>query len=211
MGTLSLGRHGQDEDNDEGLLNGRRDRPLTQKGREQAQALASGILVKGLSFDVVYCSPLIRAFETAQIVCNIVGLPDPIPLDDLIEKDYGDMAGKPIVDIPMLCADSLLHTDILIGTTPLTYFLGAYGGETYPDVLERAARVLGDIQERHPDDNVLIICHGCIGKMLVAAFRKMDWMECLKSFHFGNSELLQLSADCPINEMHVLRQAQHNH
>jgi len=56
-----------------------------------------------------------------------------------------------------------------------------------------------------------MICHGCIGKMIVAEYRDMDWKECLQGFHFGNSELLRLSKDCDINAMHVVQIEQHNH
>jgi len=211
MTIIDLGRHGQDEDNKAKILNGRRDQPLTELGRKQGRELANGILAQGLTYDAVYCSPLSRAHETAKIVCDALGLPEPVALDDLIEKDYGDMAGKPIEEIPTLCSSCLLKTDLLIGGEPLTYFLDAFNGESYPDVLERAIRVLAYIEEQHPDGRVLLICHGCIGKMIVAAFRKMDWKECLKSFHFGNSELLRLSAECGINDMHVVKQEQHNH
>lgn len=43
MLTIYLARHGQDEDNANGILNGQRDNPLTKIGREQAAALARKI------------------------------------------------------------------------------------------------------------------------------------------------------------------------
>ena len=65
MLKIFLARHGQDEDNARGLLNGRRDEPLTDLGIIQANKLAQEIKDIGLKFDVIYSSPLQRAFETS--------------------------------------------------------------------------------------------------------------------------------------------------
>ena len=59
-------RHGQDEDNAEGLLNGHRDRALTEQGRAQAALIAKRI--KTLNPDVVIASPLQRARITGETI-----------------------------------------------------------------------------------------------------------------------------------------------
>ena len=64
MGNLFIVRHGQDEDNANLTLNGRRDKPLTELGRQQAKTVATKL--KNHQIDVIYSSPLKRAFETAQ-------------------------------------------------------------------------------------------------------------------------------------------------
>jgi len=74
---IFIARHGQNEDNVNGILNGHRDLPLTDLGREQAQQLGEGIAQQGLQFDAVYSSPLRRAFETAQIAAHVADLPEP--------------------------------------------------------------------------------------------------------------------------------------
>ena len=66
MTTIYIARHGQNEDNVHGILNGHRDLPLTDLGRQQARQLARHIKDRGLVFDAVYASPLGRAFETAS-------------------------------------------------------------------------------------------------------------------------------------------------
>jgi len=68
MLKIYLARHGQDTDNIAGILNGRRNESLTEKGIEQAHETADKIKKVGISFDVVYSSPLQRAFETAKII-----------------------------------------------------------------------------------------------------------------------------------------------
>ena len=54
MLNIYLARHGQDVDNANGILNGRRDMPLTEVGIAQAKALAENIKSLGISFDVIY-------------------------------------------------------------------------------------------------------------------------------------------------------------
>ena len=99
MTTIYIARHGQNEDNVRGILNGHRDLPLTDLGRQQARQLARHIKDRELVFDAVHASPLDRAFETAAIVATALGLAEPIVHDDLIERDFGIMTGKPAADI----------------------------------------------------------------------------------------------------------------
>lgn len=61
MTEIFIARHGQNEDNASGILNGHRDLPLTGLGRKQAKELGEGIKAAGLQFDAVYSSPLSRA------------------------------------------------------------------------------------------------------------------------------------------------------
>lgn len=81
-------RHGQTEQNRRKVLQGRSDAPLNETGIAQAQEAAGRL--RGVSFDAVYSSPLIRAIQTAKIV-----VPDlePIPDDRLIEMEYGPYEG----------------------------------------------------------------------------------------------------------------------
>ena len=206
-----LARHGQDYDNKLGLLNGRRDEALSDLGVEQAFALARGMQTTGIIFDAVYCSPLRRAHATAQIACDALDLPPPKVMQDLVEKDYGTMAGQKICDIKRLCGDAILETNFTIGTN-LTYFLDAMGGEDYPQTLLRAHRVWEKVDHLHaPEENVLLVGHGCMGKMLFAAYHGMDWKDCLQHFHFGNTDLLELSKERGIENPYVLQFEQYNH
>ncbi|EKD23770.1 MAG: hypothetical protein ACD_81C00185G0008 [uncultured bacterium] len=203
---IYLSRHGQNEDNAEGILNGHRDRPLTAIGIEQAQQLATHIEKLGLTFDAVYSSPLCRAYATAEIVTKKLGLLDPQKMPLLIERDFGVMTGKLVKDIALLCAPNIIKTNIV------TYFLTAENAETFPQLLERAKRALQEIKDAHADDeNILLVSHGDLGKMLYAAYYNLDWKDILTMFHFGNSELLLLSEDSKAADAHVFTIKQHNH
>lgn len=204
MLRIYIARHGQNEDNVNGILNGHRDLPLTDLGRGQALELAAGIKQSGLRFAAILSSPLSRAYETADIVGHELGLhvsTEP----DLIERDFGAMTGKLVGDIERLCAPDIIKTDTI------TYFLNPEGAETFPGLLVRAGRLLEKLRMTYADQSVLLVTHGDIGKMIYAAYYGLEWREFLPKFHFGNSELLALAPDSSPEEAHVVKIAQHNH
>lgn len=181
--SIYLARHGQDEDNAAGILNGHRDTPLTALGREQAADLARTIIEHKIVLEKIYSSPLQRAFATAQIVAETLKLAMPEKVDLLIERDFGIMSGKPNADIETVCGSDVLKTE------KITYFLSPEGAETFPVLLERGKKVLEYFKGQ---DNILLVTHGDIGKMIYASFYNLPWREVLSDFHFGNSELLLL-------------------
>lgn len=205
MTTIYLARHGQNIDNVQGILNGHRDLPLTELGREQARTTATHIKELGLSFDKVYCSPLSRAKETAEIICDALHLPTPVTHLGIIERDFGVMSGRSVADIQELCAPHIIETDTI------TYFLSPEGAETFPDLISRTATVLEELKEKHKNESILLATHGDFGKMMYAAFYNLDWESVLTGFHFGNCELLKLEKGTDPTHAHVFQQEQMNH
>ena len=206
MTKIYIVRHGQDQDNANGLLNGHRDTALTEIGLEQANQIATKIQEANLVFDKIYSSPLQRAYRTAEIIANRLQLPQPEKLDLLIERDYGIMSGQKITDIEKLCS-----SDIILKAQIITYFLEAEGAETFPQVQDRARQVLEFLNNDHNDQNLLLVTHGDLGKMLYAEYYNLYWREVLESFHFGNSELLLLAPDSPAESTHIFNIDQYNH
>jgi phosphohistidine phosphatase len=51
------------------------DRPLTERGIRQAEAAGRALLRIGASVEVCFCSPKLRAQQTAQLVCEPLGVP----------------------------------------------------------------------------------------------------------------------------------------
>lgn len=198
-------RHGQDEDNAKGILNGRRNEPLTAKGIEQAHELAKKIKETGVHFDHIYVSPLQRAQKTAAIIVEALGAKSPETLEGLIEREFGVMAGKPQSSIKETCVPDILQTDTVC------YFLHQEGAETFPELMDRAQKFLNDLREKHADGNILLVTHSDLGKMLYGAYYHFDWVTILKKFHFGNSEMLELSEESGPEDTHVFRFEQHNH
>ncbi len=202
---IYIARHGQNEDNANGILNGHRDLPLTATGREQARDLAFGVKCLGIKFDAVYTSPLCRAYDTAVEVTNALKLSAPVTLGTLIERDFGVMTGVPTSMIGHMCAPDIIKTDTI------TYFLSPKGAETFPELVERAKKSLMELRARHTSGSILLVTHGDIGKMIYAAHYDLPWREPLTMFHFGNCELLHLTPDKRHGDTRLIRIPQHNH
>lgn len=64
--TIYLTRHGETEWNVKKLIQGQKDIPLNEKGRNQAKKLSEKL--KRVKFDAIYSSDLKRATETAKII-----------------------------------------------------------------------------------------------------------------------------------------------
>ncbi len=198
-------RHGQDEDNRDGILNGYRNRSLTSLGYKQAEELAEHIKELGITFDEVLSSPLFRAYFTGKAITNKLGLPNPKPRDFLIERNFGIMTGKPVKDIEKLCKN-------ILKTNTITYFLDPEGAETFPDMIKRAQKVFDYLRGNYAESSkILLATHGDFGKMLYTAYYGLDWMDTLKNFHFGNGEMLLMSPDSSAEDTHVFKVEQFNH
>lgn len=204
MMKIYLARHGQDKDNESGVLNGHRDTALTDLGLSQAKEIAEKIYNSGIHFDKVYSSPLQRAYQTAQTITERLKLNSPEKLDLLVERDFGVMSGKLVKDIEKLCAPDIVKTDTI------TYFLSPEGSETFPDLIKRAEKFLQYIQNNNEDKSILLVTHGDFGKMIYAYYYQLDWQQVLSDFHFGNGELLLLAEDSPAEDSHVFNIKQYN-
>jgi len=86
-------RHGESEANVLGVFSNR-DAPhgLTARGTDQARALAARLSAQSVRFSAVYCSPLLRATQTAAIVAEALGQPY-APEPALREYDMGVLEG----------------------------------------------------------------------------------------------------------------------
>ena len=93
MGKLYFVRHGESEWNVQKKICGQTDVPLTDKGREQARMSGAKIIERGIKADEIWCSPLQRARETAEIIAGITGLPVRVE-PRLIEQNFGSYEGK---------------------------------------------------------------------------------------------------------------------
>ncbi len=66
--TFYFVRHGESEGNKEGLFRGRRDFPLTELGKVQAEKV--GEALKNIDFTLIASSPLKRAYDTAKYIAR---------------------------------------------------------------------------------------------------------------------------------------------
>ncbi len=146
---LILVRHGESEANAQGLLLGRTDAPLTEKGR--AQVLAARALLDGPVVEV-RTSPLSRARDTAALLA----LGPPAVVDDRwVEVDYGEFECQPLQGIP---AEVWRLWQADRGFRP-------EGGETLAEVDERVAAACTELfaedgaGARRLDGDVAVVSH----------------------------------------------------
>lgn len=95
---LIIVRHGRTEANASGLLQGRIDNPLDDTGQQQAHQIATALSRSDHRPDRLIASPLLRARQTAEATCELLGLD--LTIDDRwAELDYGDWDGLPISEV----------------------------------------------------------------------------------------------------------------
>jgi broad specificity phosphatase PhoE len=96
---ITLLRHGESTGNAGGYMQGQADFPLSDTGRDQAEALAARWLSEGVNFDTIISSPLSRARETAEILAGRLATArdsEAIPLEFepvWMERDWGLISG----------------------------------------------------------------------------------------------------------------------
>lgn len=154
---IYVARHGETQWNAENKICGRTDLPLTANGLAQAEALGEKAAELGL--DLILCSPMLRAQQTAAPAARRCGIP--VILDErLIEQDYGIYEGKDRKD-PGFLANK-------------RQFARRYpGGESMMDVAYRVYDLLEEIKGKYTGKRVLLVCHGGVCRLIRTYFEDM--------------------------------------
>jgi broad specificity phosphatase PhoE len=140
-----LARHGQSDWNAARRWQGHADRPLTEKGREQARALAERL--RHVELDAVYSSDLRRAAETAAAVSD-----DVIELPELREVDVGSWSGLTRAEAEERFPQGVARWR--------EGFPGWDDGESYEQMTERVVGAVLRIARSHERGRVLVVSHG---------------------------------------------------
>ena len=99
-------RHGETTWNVDTRIQGRLDIPLNATGRVQAARMARAL--KDEPITAVYASDLVRAWETAEYLGRVHGLPVNAETG-LRERGFGDFEGKTIAEIETLLPDQSMR------------------------------------------------------------------------------------------------------
>ncbi|TMC32279.1 MAG: histidine phosphatase family protein [Chloroflexi bacterium] len=153
--TFYFIRHGESEANRDGRFSGRTDSPLTERGRQQAVALADAL--EDVAFDRIVATPLSRSLDTALVIARRRKLPVDV-VSELIEIDVGERTGKSFDEVrglPDWRDDG---------------FVAWPGGETLEGVLERALRAMRRLHREDPGGTVLVIGHGGVTRILASHY-----------------------------------------
>ena len=140
---ILLVRHGETAANRARLALGRADPPLTDRGREQAAALAARLAGSGATR--VLSSPLARARATAEAIAGALG----VAVEEdarLVELDYGEWDERSFAEFP--------PDDLVRWRTDASF--APPGGES---LLAVGARVASLCQELVTGDPVVAVSH----------------------------------------------------
>ncbi len=168
---LYFARHGESEANVQHVFwNQPTQYGLTDKGREQAQALADHLA--DITFATLYCSPVLRAVQTADIVGQRLHLTPEIA-NGLWEWDVGILEGQRYSQESealywQVTRRWMEHNDLDARIE---------GGESYNDIKARFMPFIGKLEEKYRDteSNVLLISHGgTLRCMLPLLFSNVD-------------------------------------
>lgn len=149
--NVYLARHGQTAYNREGRFQGHLPVPLDETGRAQAEELAERAAEH--AFRVLWCSPLLRARETADIVARRIGLE---PREDarLMETDAGDWTDRSFIEVR---AEDPDRFDAFASADP---GFGFPGGESFSEQDLRVDAALREIETGALP--ALVVCHGMV-------------------------------------------------
>jgi broad specificity phosphatase PhoE len=161
--TLLLARHGETDWNRARRWQGHADRPLTDRGRAQAAALAERLVE--ISLDAVYSSDLRRTADTAAAVAGAQGL-DVIELRALREVSVGSWQGLTREEAEATFPEGFRRW--LAGGT------GWDDGETYGQMSTRVLGAVEQIAGDHDRGRVLIVSHGGPIRAIHAAALGLD-------------------------------------
>jgi len=192
MSRLYLMRHGENRANITNEFSCRLvDYPLTPKGRLQAEQAAE--YLPGCGIRRLYCSPLRRAVETAEIIAPRLGV-NPVVLEELREINVGLLEGQ--TGHESWAAHNRVVMDWMNGH-PESRFPG---GEDHYGLAARMRSAVQRMVSEADGHNILAIGHGGIFTFTLRALCpdvELDWLLRAPNGNCSISELvLDSSGGC---------------
>ena len=158
MGKIYFVRHGESEWNVTDQICGQTDVPLTEKGHKQAEETGKNIVESGISADLILCSPLLRAKQTAQHIAEMTGIPLQVE-PRLVEQNFGVWEGAS----PRNSKE--FHE-------AKKEFLTRYGkGESMFQLAQRIYNLLDELKAT--DKNYILVAHNGISRVIRSYFGDM--------------------------------------
>jgi broad specificity phosphatase PhoE len=142
-------------------LQGRRqDLPLAPFGIRQAERTRDFLAIRPI--DVCYSSPLRRAVQTAEILCEAIEL-QPLVHKNLTECDVGRWEN---LDWETIRTSDPENCKLFLKNPALH---GYPGGENFADVLERTVQAMNDIWDEHAGQSILVVAHHVVNRTYLAS------------------------------------------
>ena len=159
---LYLIRHGQSYVNLEDWVGGNTDEGLTPLGQQQAQALADWMPANMPRPDVIYCSTMQRARETAAPLCATYGM-EPVYDSRIREIGNNQRSHEPFPN------DQLPYRYEDFWSTERPFAPVSTVVENVEALIHFRGRVGTFVEElinKHPQERVMVVCHGGVIDMV---------------------------------------------
>ncbi len=143
-------RHGQSQGNAEGRFGGHTATPLSARGRRQAEKTAD--VLSSEPFSAIFSSDLPRAVETAMPLARLTGL-DVERTEAFRERGIGVMEGLTFEDA------AAFHPEQYAALIRRDFDHVLHGGESYRQMLDRAARQLDQAVEQYRGGRIAVFSH----------------------------------------------------
>jgi uncharacterized phosphatase len=143
MTTLCIVRHGETDWNRLGRFQGREDTELNENGRAQASLIAG--YLSAFPWDFIISSPLRRAYATAEIIGQRLGITSITRENAFVERDFGKGSGMTLQQMKSAYPD---------GKIP--------GRESDESLEMRVSQGLQRAVERCRDSRVIMVAHGAV-------------------------------------------------
>ncbi|HXZ38798.1 MAG TPA: histidine phosphatase family protein [Thermodesulfobacteriota bacterium] len=154
---LYLTRHGEVVNH--GVYNGQNDVDITPKAIQQMQRLQE--VLKDKNLKGVYCSDLVRTQKGAEIIGQPHGL-SPEAFPEFREVNFGRWQGLSYAQVM-----ERYPTDIPQWLRDVEGFR-IPEGESMVDVRRRAIPKLQELIDRHRGEEILLVCHGALNRVILA-------------------------------------------
>jgi broad specificity phosphatase PhoE len=148
------------------------DVPLSELGERQARALGRWIAEQPEQQrpTVVWCSPYVRAQQTAEIALEAAGLDLPQVVDErLREREFGAWDGLTRRGITAQYPEESERRTALG-----KFYHRPPGGESWTDVLQRLRAVLDDIRTDAQGERVMVVAHQVVVLLTRYVLEGMD-------------------------------------
>ena len=140
-------RHGESEANANNICCGQGNPPLTENGKKQAEE--ARVMLKNVKFDTIFCSDLMRAMQTADIMLDH---PDCIYTQDVREIKTGHIEGTKRTELDKLYGDTYVRARTV-------HDFSAFGGESDKEFVERIEKFLNKLSTEEVGEHVAVFCH----------------------------------------------------
>lgn len=171
---LYVTRHGQTDWNFQKKIQGKVDILLNETGKEQARKTRDQL--KDVPLDIIYASPLMRAYETAQIINEEHHVP--IVKDDrIIERGFGLLEGTRIEDLDFThfwCVEEE-HRFPHCEKTSLFY--------------NRIYDFIEELKQAKQFANVLVVAHGGVSLPFYTYFHGIPKEKDMRPYMLNNCEV----------------------